>query len=106
MAAKKRAKGGGAFGGKGFKDADGEREPGAFHKLDKAAPTTKAGSKTSSGGFAKGGTAKAEGGAIAGAASAPSLAKRARGGRTGQPFSGANSMTDRVGSSSSGHEGE
>lgn len=86
--------------------------------------------KTSSSGFARGGAMKAkteaedkqedaseerkrggyvkkkEGGAIAGAGAAPSLAKRARGGRTSAPFSSARSMTDRAGSSSSGHECE
>ncbi len=138
MAAKKRASGGGAFGGAKFKDVDGTKEMGKFHKIDSAAKAARLGTKTSSDGFARGGaakkaggggidedglarspsdaddagrkrggSAKKAGGAVAGAKAAPSLAKRARGGRTGnQPFSGATSMTDRAGSANSGHEGE
>jgi hypothetical protein len=104
--AKKRAKGG-AFGGAKFKDTDGEKEPGTFRKLDKAAKVSELGTKTSSDGFKRGGAAhRKDGGMVGGSAPAPSLAKRARGGRTSAPFSSAGTMSSRTGSSTSGHECE
>jgi hypothetical protein len=95
-------------------DPDGTREGGKMSVVSGKKSVVALGKKTSSDGFAAGGTiaakkeggavAKKEGGAISGASSAPSLAKRARGGRA--PFSSANSMTQRTGASNDGHEGE
>jgi hypothetical protein len=86
--------------------------------------------KTSSGGFARGGAMKAktdvetkeeedseerkrggrtkkrEGGKVEGEGAMPRADRRARGGRTSAPFSSARNMSERAGSSSSGHEGE
>jgi hypothetical protein len=90
-----------------FADTNGKREPGTFKKLDKAATMSTLGTKTSSDGFKSGGaTKRKDGGAISGAASTPTLAHRARGGRTSAPFSSASSPSARSGSSTSGHEGE
>lgn len=90
-----------------MKETNGKREPGTFKKFDGAATVSKLGTKTTSDGFAKGGPAKRkDGGAIDGASSAPTLAKRARGGRTSAPFSNVHAPKMRQGSSSSGHEGE
>jgi hypothetical protein len=113
-AMKKRAKGGMV---NLNDDPDGERAPGKINTVSGKKTVLALGKKTSSGGFANGGAtvgkkaggavpARKEGGAISGAASTPSLAKRARGGAAKAPFSSAGSTQDREGSGKSGHEGE
>jgi hypothetical protein len=87
-----------AKGGK-FGDTNGRREPGKINVVSGKKTVLAAAKKTSSSGFK-------EGGAISGAGSTPTLAHRARGGRTSAPFSAAGSSSARSGSSTSGHEGE
>lgn len=128
-----KRKSSGAFGGEKFKENNAVREPGTFHKFDDSAKVAKLGTKTKSDGFAMGGAIdedgiarmpehpedkgmkkggamkkkhRKDGGSVTGAASTPSLAKRARGGRTLAPFSNVHTPVARQGSSQSGHEGE
>lgn len=87
-------------------DPDQTREGGHLRVFTPNSKVAEAGQKTKSEGFARGGAKRAAGGAIAGSAPAGRGDRRARGGRTGSPFSAARSMSERDGSSSSGHEGE
>ncbi len=91
----------------------------------KGSPAMAAAEKDSDDGFKRGGSAKAcraEGGAVTGAVSTPTLAKRARGGsiparkhggsvrgmmsRGGSPMSSAHSISSPSAGRSAGHEGE
>jgi len=97
---------------------------GKMHVMNgEGSPLVAAAKKTSGSGFARGGAPKrAEGGAVGGAAAAPRMDKRARGGSLpaykhggsvrgmksagGSPMSSGHSIGSALGSSNAGHEGE
>jgi hypothetical protein len=88
----------------GFKRGGAKRASGG--RTDADGISRDPGSSDDAGRKAGGAVGKKAGGAISGSASAPSLAQRARGGRTSAPFSSVHTPSARHGSSSSGHEGE